>query len=63
MAAVSYDRPITINCDWGVDNLKAAIKVGHQLNKVSDENIKEFIANSNISDSFAQKFNNRFGAR
>lgn len=36
MAIISYNRPVTINPDWGVRNLLEAMKKGDQL-KLSPE--------------------------
>lgn len=37
MATISYNRPVTINPDWGVKNLLEAMKKGDQLKTLTKE--------------------------
>lgn len=37
MAIISYNRPVTINPDWGVKNLLKAMKKGDQLKLTPEE--------------------------
>ena len=37
MATISYNRPVTINPDWGVKNLLEAMEKGNQLKLSSEE--------------------------
>lgn len=37
MATISYNRPVTINPDWGVKNLLEAMKKGDQLKLTPEE--------------------------
>lgn len=37
MATISYNRPVTINPDWGVKNLLEKMKEGDQLKMTPEE--------------------------
>lgn len=45
MAIISYNRPVTINPDWGVKNLLEAMKKGDQLKLTPEE--KRMVAEAN----------------
>ncbi len=40
MATISYNRPVTINPDWGVKNLLEAMKKGDQLKNLTKEDFE-----------------------
>lgn len=55
MATVSFDRPVTVNSDWGVKNLENALDKADKLSSMYDEyrpckratkeDVKKFIRN------------------
>lgn len=40
MATISYNRPVTINPDWGVKNLLEKMKEGDQLKNLTKEDFR-----------------------
>ena len=40
MATISYNRPVTINPDWGVKNLLEKMKEGDQLKRLTKEDFE-----------------------
>lgn len=40
MATISYNRPVTINPDWGVKNLLEAMEKGDQLKNLTKEDFR-----------------------
>lgn len=40
MASISYNRPVTINPDWGVKNLLEAMEKGDQLKNLTEEDFR-----------------------
>jgi len=55
MATVSFDRPVTVNSDWGIKNLEQALEKTKDLSsmyaeykpckKASKEDLKQFVRN------------------
>lgn len=40
MATISYNRPVTINPDWGVKNLLEAMQKGDQIKNLTKEDLR-----------------------
>lgn len=40
MVSISYNRPVTINPDWGVKNLLEAMEKGDQLKNLTKEDFR-----------------------
>lgn len=55
MATISFDRPVTVNSDWGVKNLEHALDKANDLSSMYDkyspckkatkEDVRNFIRN------------------